>query len=325
MSALVHSFDATHLDVVEDALLNSVLQVLDKRRHGHLQKWQELIDHLPDIVPDFVDFNSESVVIGSVSQLDDATRKSLRNALLELHPWRKGPFNVFGISIDSEWRSNLKWHRLENRIQPLKGRRVLDVGCGNGYYIYRMLGAQVDHVLGIDPSQLFTMQFNTLKHFTPQVRASVLPLRCEELPFSDFHRHQIYFDTIFSMGILYHRKTPENHLNELKRCLRPGGELVLETLIIDSPHDEALTPDKTYAKMPNVWSIPSESALINMLDRVGFEDINTLDISSTDCHEQRQTEWMTYESLSDFLHPEDSRLTIEGYPGPRRIIVTCTH
>ena len=55
------------------------------------------------------------------------------------------------------------------------------------------------------------------------------------------------------MGVLYHRRSPIDHLLELKGCLQTGGELVLETLVIDGGLGEVLVPENRYAKMRNVW------------------------------------------------------------------------
>ena len=306
------------------ALIASVANVMRQRRHGHFDKWLEIIDALPALHPSEFDFNAARIVIGGATESDTATRQTLRELLLRLQPWRKGPFEVFGVTIDSEWRSNMKWRRLQDHIQPLSGRRVLDVGCGNGYYIYRMLGAGAKFVLGIDPSQLFMMQFNALRKYTPGIGATVLPLRFDELPLACLRDHNVRFDTLFSMGVLYHRKRPERHLSGLMDCLKPGGELVLETLIIEGDEDDVLAPDTTYAKMSNVWSIPSQIALAKMLGNAGFTRIRTIDIYCTDQSEQRRTDWMTGQSLSDFLDPVDPGLTVEGYPAPRRIIISCS-
>jgi tRNA (mo5U34)-methyltransferase len=60
--------------------------------------------------------------------------------LLEaLRPWKKGPLSLFGVGIDTEWRSDWKWARLAPELDPLAGKVVADVGCANGYFMYRML------------------------------------------------------------------------------------------------------------------------------------------------------------------------------------------
>ncbi len=321
---LEDELDGSGLEKAVPALISSVANVMRQRRHGHFDKWLEIIDALPALHSSVFDFNADRIVIGSAAESDAATRQALRELLLRLQPWRKGPFEVFGVTIDSEWRSNMKWRRLQDHIRPLSGRTVLDVGCGNGYYIYRMLGAGAKFVLGIEPSQLFMMQFNAIRKYTPGIPATVLPLRFDELPLACFRDCNVRFDTVFSMGVLYHRKQPERHLSGLMDCLKPGGELVLETLIIEGGEDDVLAPDATYAKMSNVWSIPSPIALAKMLGNAGFTRIRTIGIYCTDQSEQRRTDWMTGQSLSDFLDPVDPGLTVEGYPAPRRIIISCS-
>ncbi len=311
------------LERIVPALTRSVADVMRQRRHGHFDQWTEIIHALPALHPSVSDFSADKVVIGSAADTDSTTGQTLRELLLELQPWRKGPFEVFGVTIDSEWRSDMKWRRLQEHIQPLSGRAALDVGCGNGYYMYRMLGAGARFVLGIDPSQLFMMQFNALKKYTPRIPAAILPLRFEELPLDCLRVENGLFDTLFNMGVLYHRKQPEQHLSGLFNCLKPGGELVLETLAIEGGEEGFLIPEGTYAKMPNVRSIPTEPALARMLERTGFVRIRTIDISRTDPSEQRRTDWMNWQSLSDFLDPADPGLTVEGYPAPRRILLLC--
>jgi len=249
----VGQFIETPLEQVTEELMISVNKVLSCRRHGHLDEWIDIIRSLPEVHTECHKFDNDHIVIGNPDQISEEAGEYLRQKLLSLHPWRKGPFNIFGINIDAEWQSNLKWNRLKNYITDLKGRTVLDVGCGNGYYIYRMLGAGANYVFGVDPSQLFTMQFNAIKQYIPTIPATILPLRCEEMPIDAFVENAVQFDTVFSMGILYHRKKPLQHLHELKRCLKAGGELVMETLIIESDEEEILMPENTYAKMPNVW------------------------------------------------------------------------
>ena len=316
---------ASPFAAITDDLVCATSQVLKSRRHGFMDRWIDILNTLPKIQPGIVDLDLPAPKIGLASDTDSARLLKLESHLKQLMPWRKGPFDLFGIQIDAEWRSDMKWQRLSSQIDDLTDRMILDIGCGNGYYMYRMLGAGARYVLGIDPSQLFNTQFNVFKNYLPEIPAVILPLRFEEFPFSALTAKGLQFDTLFSMGILYHRKNPEMHLNELSQCLRKGGQLVLETLIIEGDDDHELIPDKTYAKMPNVWSIPTESRLHKLLETSGFHSIKTLDITRTTIKEQRRTDWMNFESLADFLDSDDSGRTIEGYPGPVRIVISCKH
>jgi tRNA (mo5U34)-methyltransferase len=231
-------------------------------------------------------------------------------------PWRKGPFRLFGVDIDTEWRSDMKWARVVSALSDLRGRTVLDVGCGNGYYLYRMKGAGAENVIGVDPYLHFVVQSLIFAHFLGHDALPVLPLAAEQIP-----DNLEAFDTVFSMGILYHRRSPFEHLFRLKAFLRPGGELVLETLVIEGKEGEVLVPEGRYAKMNNVWFIPSVDELVRWLKRCGFVSIQVADCSVTTPDEQRRTDWMRFESLTDYLDPLYSDRTVEGYPAPRRAVL----
>lgn len=286
--------------------------------NSDVTKWQKAVDKLPSIKPSEVNLDTDIITIGNFGDAKKSERKIITNQLLKLHPWRKGPFNLFDIFIDTEWRSNLKWNRLINNIEPLDGKLILDIGSGNGYYSLRMLGAGAKAVVAIDPFWLFVMQFSAINRYVRTSKAAVLPMALEDLPCE-----VSFFDTIFSMGVLYHRKNPLEHLNKINSFLNPSGELVLETLIIQDSLTELLIPDGRYAKMRNVWQIPSVEKLTQWLNQAGFIQIKVADITATTPQEQRKTEWMHFESLSDFLDKDDTTKTVEGYPAPVRAVITA--
>ncbi|MEZ5452245.1 MAG: tRNA 5-methoxyuridine(34)/uridine 5-oxyacetic acid(34) synthase CmoB [Thiothrix sp.] len=286
--------------------------------HGKWQEWQSALETLPLLQPSSRDFTGSSVRVGMAGDADEAARAPLLQSLQTLIPWRKGPYELFGIHIDTEWRSDWKWERVFPHISPLDRRLVLDVGCGSGYHMWRMYGSGAEAVIGIDPTLLFLAQFQLIKHYAgEQLPVWMLPLKSEDLP--DFH--QKGFDTVFSMGVLYHRRDPLGHLQELRRALRAGGELVLETLVVAGDEHTALMPHDRYAKMRNVWFIPSVPMLELWLKRLGFAHIRVVDVTTTTVEEQRCTPWSKGESLADFLDPADSSSTVEGYPAPVRATV----
>ena len=264
--------------------------------HGDFPRWAGIVDSLPE--------------------LHDPVR--LRAALLGLSPWRKGPFELPGVHIDAEWRSDLKWARVAGALEPLAGRRVLDVGCGNGWYALRMRAAGARFVLGIDPMLLYVMQFLAVGQLLDTQGVCVLPLRLEELPPAPRA-----FDTTFSMGVLYHQRSPLDHLRLLRDTLRPGGQLVLETLVLPGEEQRAATPPDRYARMPNVWLLPTVAELETWLARTGWRETCLVDVTVTTTAEQRRTEWMPNDSLADALDPADPSRTREGWPAPRRAIVTA--
>ncbi|MBJ6610574.1 MAG: tRNA 5-methoxyuridine(34)/uridine 5-oxyacetic acid(34) synthase CmoB [Candidatus Thiothrix moscowensis] len=283
--------------------------------HGRWQEWQGALATTPALQPSHHNFNSSAVCIGSADDADEPARTQLRQALQTLIPWRKGPYELFGINIDTEWRSDWKWQRVFPHLGSLDGRLVLDVGCGSGYHLWRMYGAGAEAVIGVDPTLLFLTQFQLVKHYAgEQHPVWMLPLKSEDLP----DLRQKGFDTVFSMGVLYHRRDPLGHLQELRRALRAGGELVLETLVGAGNEQTVLMPHDRYAKMRNVWFIPSVAMLELWLQRLGFTHIRVVDVTPTSTEEQRCTDWSKGESLVDFLDPADSKRTIEGYPAPVR-------
>ncbi|UQY35556.1 tRNA 5-methoxyuridine(34)/uridine 5-oxyacetic acid(34) synthase CmoB [Pseudomonas fulva] len=282
--------------------------------HGDLQRWYAAVEALPPLNAEQIDLQEDFRLDGPC---DEATRTALDSALRGLIPWRKGPFHPFGVHVDTEWRSDWKWQRVAPHLD-LQGRRVLDVGCGNGYYMWRMLGAGARSVVGIDPNWLFLCQFLAMKNYLPDMPAWHLPLGIEELP-----AKLLGFDTVFSMGVLYHRRSPIDHLLELKDCLRKGGELVLETLVVEGDAQQVLVPEDRYAQMRNVWFLPSVPALELWLRRAGFLDVRCVDVSVTSVEEQRSTDWMRYQSLPEFLDPLDHRRTLEGLPAPRRAVLVA--
>lgn len=290
--------------------------------HGDFAKWQQAISALHSIRPPttdvFSDLKSSQVRVGSGDELSPAGMKEYTIHLKKFMPWRKGPYEIFGIKIDTEWRSDWKWDRIKNHITELEGRDVLDIGCGNGYHCWRMSGAGAKTVFGIDPMLHYIMQFNIFNSYLMKENISVLPLKIEDL--SD---NLNAFDTVFSMGVLYHRRSPIDHLYELKSFCRDAGELVLETLVIDGEKGKILVPEDRYAKMRNVWFIPSELTLESWLKRCGFKHINLVDVRKTSIEEQRVTDWMQYESLKQFLDSDDPSKTIEGYPAPKRAVFIC--
>ena len=291
------------------------LKEWETQTHGDYAKWSKIVDFLPDLHADEIDLKS-AVKSDRTSPLSGGEKQRIIHHLKQLMPWRKGPYHLFGIHIDCEWRSDFKWDRVLPHLAPLQGRTMLDVGCGSGYHMWRMVGEGAKMVVGIDPTELFLCQFEAVrKLLNNDRRANLIPLGIEQM------QPLAAFDTVFSMGVLYHRKSPLDHLSQLKNQLVKGGELVLETLVVDGDVNTVLVPADRYAKMKNVYFIPSVAALINWLEKVGFTNVRCVDVATTTLEEQRKTDWLENESLIDFLDPNDHSKTIEGYQAPKRAVI----
>ena len=256
------------------------------------------------------------ILIDNSSYIDEQLRKELKEDLLKMWPWRKGPLNIFDIEIDAEWRADFKWKRLLPHIKSLRGKHILDIGSNNGYYMFRMSEENPAMVMGVEPYINYYMQFLIMKKFTQIDNIFTLPLK-----FEDIAHIKKKFNTIFCMGILYHRKSPLDFLKEIHTMMAGDGELVLETLILEGDSHYALVPEGRYSKMPNVYFIPTLPVIFYWLKKTGFVNSRCVDISYTDFNEQKKTPWVNTESLEDFLDPQDRSKTVEGYPAPVRAII----
>ena len=279
--------------------------------HGDLPRWLEALAALPRIEAGRTSYGA-CVRVAGADPLDADRRAALVASLEALRPWRKGPFDLFGVRIDAEWQSDLKWGRIAPHVD-LKGARVLDVGCGNGYYGWRMLEAGAASVTGIDPSRLFVLQHALIAHYLRDARNLVLPLTVEAL------EPRGAFDVVFSMGVLYHRRDPAAHVRALAR--HADATLVVESLVVD---DAPLVAPKRYARMRNVHVVPTVPLLRSWLEAAGFGRVRLVDRTATTVIEQRSTPWMTFESLAEALDPAHPTRTVEGYPAPERAVMIAT-
>lgn len=236
---------------------------------------------------------------------------ALENVARLMMPWRKGPFDLFGLFIDTEWKSDQKYNFLRPHFN-LKGKKVGDIGCNNGYYMFRFLEDSPAKVVGFDPSALFKSQFDLINHFVQSNIVYEL-LGVEHLPF-----YEEKFDVLFCLGVLYHRSDPVAMLKALHAGLEKDGELYLDTFIIEGEEPYALCPSDGYSKISNVYFVPTLKALENWCTKAGFKSFEVLGTVLTTSDEQRKTSWIESQSLEDFLDPDDSSKTVEGYPAPVR-------
>jgi tRNA (mo5U34)-methyltransferase len=306
------------------ALCDTAERTLEEHAHGDLQRWLAALQALPAVAP-LMQADQAAPALGAAAK-DQA---ALAYTLMLLHPWRKGPLRLAGCDIDTEWRSDWKWQRLAPHVD-FRDARVLDIGCGNGYFGWRMLAAGARLVVGVDPTLVFVMQWLACRHFAGPEPNFVLPLGIEDLPGlagaanNPRVTEAADMDIVSSMGVLYHRRDHLEHLQQLRRLLRPGGQLLLETLVLPADQaDSLLVPTERYARMRNVWAIPGTKRLLAWVAEAGFRDIRLVDVSATLATEQRSTAWMRFESLAESLDPKDPGRTVEGWPAPVRATVVA--
>ena len=259
---------------------------------------------------------SDTITIGD-SALPPPYDEQLYGLLQALKPWRKGPFHLCSHHIDSEWQSFIKYNLLEPYLD-ITDKVVIDIGCNNGYYMFRASTKKPKRLIGFDPSPIFNMQFDLINAFLQQDMIYEL-LGVEHL-LAYVKQEQLAVNVILCLGVLYHRKDPISTLKILYQSLVKGGVLLLDSFIIDGNDPIALCPEKTYSKITNVHFIPTLRTLKNWLIRAGFADITIIDVSITTIQEQRKTAWIDTQSLADFID-EQTGLSVEGYPRPTRAYI----
>lgn len=256
------------------------------------------------------------IKVGEEEWLDASGHELLQSIITRLRPWRKGPISLCGHFIDSEWRSNLKWDRVALALGDIRGARILDLGCSNGYYMFRLAELDPAVVIGIDPSERCLLSFDLIQMFCGDPRLAFEVLRSEHLAiFPQF------FDVALCMGVVYHVRDPLSLLKQLLNSIKPGGMAIVESQVIDLPGPYALCPNNRYTKSHNMYFIPTAECLVSWLEKVGFVDCKVVAIDRVTSEEQRRTVDAPFESLDDFLDPHNRDLTVEGYPAPHRAVV----
>lgn len=283
-------------------------------------RFREPFEAIYHLKADYTDFSSDVVTIGRAAELNETDQALVRRTMRDFMPWRKGPFNVFGVEIDSEWQSQRKWNRVLPALPDLTDKIVADIGCNNGYYMFRMAPHRPKYVVGFEPFLQHYYCFKTLNYL-----AGLENLCIELMGVEEISLFPASFDVIFLMGIIYHRISPVEMLRDIRNAMRPGGTLILESQAIPGENPVALFPESRYAKVPGTYFVPTAACVKNWLTRVGFTEVELFCSHPMSSEEQRKTEWMTFESYSDFIDPQNPALTVEGYPAPLRIYVKAVN
>lgn len=302
----------TSLARLDDAAM-ACLDVAWQRRHRDFDAWLDAVAALPDGQGGTIDLTADAPRLSKA--LSAIEQQALTGSLQALIPWRKGPFAPCGLYLDSEWRSDWKYARLRRSGVDFHGKHVLDVGCGNGYFMLRMLGDGAALTIGVDPSWHYFAQFLALQKLYMAQQMAYLPLTLDDVLPDEM-------DITLSMGVLYHRRDPLQHLWQLRETLRPGGHMVVETLVVSGDAQTVYLPPGRYAGMNNVWFLPSPAALCAWLVRLGLDVVYCSAAVATTAAEQRRTAWMPRHSLDDFMQP-DYQATKEGLPAPQRVLIVA--
>jgi tRNA (mo5U34)-methyltransferase len=301
---------------LEDTNRNQLEQILKTKQENFELKqfahYREILSQTPTLTKTNLNIQDGVVHFSNENFKDFNTVKLLAEKLIK---WKKGPFNLFGLEIDGEWRSDFKWNRIKNHLPDLKNKKILDIGCNNGYFLYQLLEKDPSLIWGIDPTVHFYTQFSFLEKFYYEPRINFSPIGLEEIEFTPNT-----FDCVLSMGILYHHRSVVDQLKLIKNSLVSGGCLILETIGIEGELSSFFLPPDRYAKMRNVWFFPTLEGLKSLCSRLNFQNIEVVSTDWMGEREQRSTIWCPGPSYTDFLSPCKTK-TIEGHPLPQRFII----
>ena len=316
------NFSANYLHLLPKAniaaldLLHSQNETrLSSQKKGIL-RLRELAESASHLQTQHLNLDDKVVTIGNADEINKTEQDKLYQVLRSFMPWRKGPFSLFGIDIDAEWQSDRKWDRLLPFLPDLKDKVIADIGCNNGYYMFRMAHHEPKLVVGFEPYLHHYFTFRTLNSF-----AGLDILQMELLGVEEAGLFSQSFDVVLLLGILYHRISPLECLREVRKSMVHGGTLIVESQAIPGEEPVALFPTERYAKVPGTYFVPTASCLHNWISRAGFTDVEIFCSHAMTSEEQRRTDWMEFESYRDFIDPRNPELTIEGYPAPLRVFV----
>jgi len=315
-----------YFDLLPNADRQAILALLQEKERWlglgkkGVERFRKPYEGVKHIRAQHCDFSGDAVIIGGADELAEPDRLKVYKAMRDFMPWRKGPFEVFGTRIDAEWHSERKWNRVLQELPDLRGKTVADVGCNNGYYMFRMAQYNPKLVIGFEPYLQHYFTFKTLNAF-----AGVESLSVELLGVEHMALFRSCFDVVFLMGILYHRSSPVDVLREIRTAMNPDGVLIVESQGIPGDEQQALFPEHRYAKVPGTYFVPTGACLANWLTRAGFTDVKIFFSHPMSSEEQRRTEWMVFESYEDFIDKSDPSLTVEGYPAPIRIFAKANN
>jgi len=308
------------IDLLPNADRQEILALLQEKERWlglgkkGVERFRLPYERVKHIKAQHCDFSGDAVIIGGADELEAYDASKVYKTMRDFMPWRKGPFEIFGINIDAEWRSERKWNRVLPELPDLQDKIVADIGCNNGYYMFRMARHDPKLVLGFEPYLQHYFAFKTLNSF-----AGIRNLSAELLGVEHITLFPNCFDVVFLMGILYHRSSPVDVLRDIRTAMNPEGVLIVESQGIPGDEPVALFPEHRYAKVPGTYFVPTGACLANWLSRAGFSDVQIFYSHPMSSEEQRRTEWMVFESYENFIDSSEPALTVEGHPAPVRI------
>ncbi len=131
-----------------------------------------------------------------------------------------------GLGIDAE--NDTPWHRLVRShlpVESLKGRRILEIGCGRGDFSC-WLSLQLNGSANLVAADFSCTAISKAREYARSLNLAIdwQVMDIEQIAYPDAS-----FDVIFSCETVEHVPDPRLALRELARVLKPGGTLFLTT------------------------------------------------------------------------------------------------
>jgi len=137
-----------------------------------------------------------------------------------LHEMRRDP-ERFRLK-ESPHKKKLHHAALLGLLEPLKDKRILEVGCGRGEF-GAYLGTQGAHLIGTDLGPELASAAREMARIN-EIDARYLAAEAGALPFADAR-----FDAVLAVNVLHHLSEASlaRAVREAHRVLRPGGSALI--------------------------------------------------------------------------------------------------
>lgn len=167
---------------------------------------------------------------------------------------------------------------LLDEIKPLKGKTILDVGCGSGntvLVIAKEVGPE-GKVVGVDlsPEGIAEAKRKTAELGLEKV-TEFRVADAEQLPFKDGS-----FDIVISECVVCLTPNKQKALNEKARVLKFGGKIVMHDVVKRTSMPEAIRTDpQLYCGC--IGGAVSQDEYIKMLEQAGLTEVKAVDCSDS--------------------------------------------
>jgi tRNA (mo5U34)-methyltransferase len=187
-------------------------------------------------------------------------------------------FNLNGIlTIENQKYSignnKIKWDRI-NKMVDFNNKKILDLGCSDGYFSCKSLEAGAKQVSGIDLDPLRIEKANFVKSIYNYTNVF---FSVKDVYKIDLDKEK--YDIILCLGLLH--RIPD--MSKLLEKISNTKTLVIETKIYNT--DEAICKwgggNSKSNQYNNLYNIPSFNYLKSILELYGFTNIKT-DIDNRD-------------------------------------------